>query len=65
MKYWLIAMIFDYQGQWVGKVVQPHPSKVACEQAIRVTIGDPKIRMRCVSDDHWSGRKQDPGVAYD
>ena len=65
MKFWLIVMLYDPSGQWIGKVVQPYYTQFACEQAVRTTRGEPKLRALCVSDDHFSGRKQDPGVPMD
>jgi hypothetical protein len=65
MKFWLIVFIMSSNGTYLGKTVTPYVSKPACEQAARAIRGEPKLEIRCVSDDHYSGRKQDPGVPYD
>ena len=65
MKFWLIVFLFNYNGDFAGKIVQPYPNKAACEQQLRATAGEPRLRMVCVSNDHYTGRKQDPGVPMD
>jgi superfamily II DNA or RNA helicase len=70
MKYWLIIFLFTPEGEYTGKYVYPTSSKEACYQkAGRVTRplvnSQYKVKFYCVTDDHYTGRKQDPGVPYD
>ena len=71
MKYWLIVFLMTPEGEYAGKYTAPATSKVACE-ALAVEVKkmyriDRKLKSEhyCVSDDHYMGRKQDPGVPYD
>jgi nicotinamide riboside kinase len=71
MKYWLIIFITSPQGEYIDKDVYSTPNKAACEQVAKKmvsrlrSISKNEIEYVCVSDDHYMGRKQDPGVAYD
>lgn len=67
MKYWLLIVLLDFQGNFVGKVQQgPFPDKPACIAAAKMTgpvKGDPPAKTFCYSDDHMRGRRIDPGVS--
>lgn len=66
MKYWLLIALFDFQGNFVGKVQQgPFPDKPACVAAAKMTApvkGDPPAKAACFSDDHMQGKRIDPGT---
>ena len=68
MKYWLLIALFDFQGNFVGKVQQgPFPDKPACIAASKMTapvLGDPPAKSRCFSDDHVKGKSIDPGPPF-
>lgn len=71
MKYWLILFITSPDGEFVDKDVYSISTKAACEAVAQkmVTrlkaISKYEFEYHCVSDDHYMGRKQDPGVPYD
>lgn len=68
MKYWLIIFFTNVHGDYMGKREIAYENEVRCLQAMDY-IRPPKknwtTQMVCVSDDHFMGRKQDPGVPYD
>lgn len=61
-------MFFAPNGDFVGKREVAYASEAQCYIAMDY-IRPPKknwtTKLVCVSDDHHSGRKQDPGVPYD
>lgn len=68
MKYWLIIMFFAPNGEFAGKREIAYKDEATCYMAmdsIRAPRKNLVVQMHCVSDDHFKGRKQDPGVAYD
>ena len=68
MKYWLIIFFLTPQGEFVGKREIAYKDEASCYAAmdyIRSPRRAGRIQMHCVSDDHFMGRKQDPGVPYD
>lgn len=70
MKYWLIVFLFDVNGEFQAKDVTEAVSLEKCENmaaAYAKSIINTKMmaQFHCVSDDHYMGRKQDEGVAYD
>lgn len=67
MKYWLIIFFLDPQGEFISKREIQYPSRIECQKALarqRPPAGR-LIETVCVSDDHYRGIKQDPGVDYD
>ena len=68
MKYWLIAFFFTPNGEYAGKRVIAYEDEAHCYMAMDY-IRPPKkswtTQIVCVSDDHYNGRKQDPGVPFD
>lgn len=76
VKAWMIIFMFwhspnDFsleEPKFMGKIEIPYTSMQACVKAktdLTMESGDLSYRFICVTDDHHSGRKQDPGVAYD
>ena len=65
MKFWLIVFFFTPQGEFVGKKEIAYKDKASCYLAMDKVKVKQRAQMVCVSDDHYMGRKQDPGVPYD
>ncbi len=70
MKFWLIVFLFDVNGEFQAKDIFETAGRAQCEQFAAdytKTIINTKMQAQfhCVSDDHYMGRKQDDGVAYD
>lgn len=70
MKFWLIVFLFDVNGEFQAKDTTEAVSLEQCENmaaAYAKSIINTKMQAQfhCVSDDHYMGRKQDEGVAYD
>jgi hypothetical protein len=67
VKFWLLIFFFS-DGEFVGKREIAYKDEATCYMAMD-HIRPPKKRyitqMVCVSDDHYTGKKQDPGVDYD
>ena len=70
MKFWLIAFLFSPDGEYQAKDVYQTESYEEClvlagkYAAIHVNT-ELSTQLYCVSDDHYMGRAQDPGVPYD
>ena len=66
----LIIAMFSPGGDFIGKQTIDFVSKKDCE-TVRIQLPnlDNPMRVRhkglCVTRDHWEGKKQMPGVAYD
>lgn len=70
MKYWLIFMLFDSNGEFIRKTDTPVANAQRCyvesaKQAIKYTNSGYLTQSWCVTDDHHSGRKQDKNIPYD
>jgi hypothetical protein len=65
VKFWLIVFFFTPQGEFVGKKEIAYKDKASCYLAMDKVKVKQRAQMVCVSDDHYMGRKQDPGVPYD
>ena len=66
----LIVAMYSPAGDFMSKDIVKFESRKACE-AVRVQLSnlDTPMKVRhkglCVTRDHWEGKKQMPGVAYD
>jgi hypothetical protein len=66
----LIVAMYSPAGDFIGKNTVGFETKKACE-SVRVQLANLDNPMRvkhkglCVTSDHWEGKKQMPGVAYD
>ena len=66
----LIVAMYSPAGDFMSKDIVKFETQKACE-AIRVQLPNLDTSMRvkhkglCVTRDHWEGKKQMPGVAYD
>ena len=65
MKYWLIIFFLTPEGEFVSKKEISYKDKASCYSAMDKVKVKQIAEMFCVSDDHYQGRKQDPGVPYD
>ena len=65
MKFWLIVFFLTPQGEFVGKKEIAYKDEASCYLAMDKVKVKQRAQMVCVSDDHYMGRKQDPGVPYD
>ncbi len=65
MKFWLIIFFLTPEGEFVNKKEISYRDKTSCYSAMSKVKFKQRTEMVCVSDDHHSGRKQDPGVPYD
>ena len=66
----LIIAMYSPAGDFVGKDTMKFESQKACEAAkTQLPNLDYPLRVKhkglCVTRDHWEGKKQMPGVAYD
>jgi hypothetical protein len=66
----LIVAMYSPAGDFMNKDIIKFESQKACE-AVRAQLPNLDTPMRvkhkglCVTRDHWEGKKQMPGVAYD
>ncbi len=68
MIYWLLIFSFDVNGDFLSKQEMQLSSKSMCELVAAqypAQVRSGSIKTQCVSDDHYSGRKQDDGVPLD
>lgn len=70
MTYWLIAFFFNVQdGEFAYKKEVHLSTKTMCEMVAtevkKQTVQGYRVETVCVTDDHHSGRKQDPGIPLD
>jgi len=73
MKFWLLIFFLTPEGEFVDKREVSYENAAKCYEAL-ADVRKPKdvkaqwnvtVRAICVSDDHYTGVKQDPGVDYD
>lgn len=68
MKFWLLIFLFQPNGEFISKREIAYSDEATCYMMMEPVARQYKkvmVKMICVSDDHYMGRKQDPGVAYD
>ena len=65
MKFWLLIFFLTPEGEFISKKEIAYKDKASCYVAMDKVKVKRIAQMVCVSDDHRSGRKQDPGVPYD
>lgn len=72
IKAWLIVFILStnprVEDDYLGKVVVPFPTMADCRAGERKMVREGQaIRYQtlCVTDDHHTGRRYDPGVPLD
>ena len=65
MKFWLIIFFLTPEGEFVSKKEISYKDKASCYAAMDNVKAKKITQMVCVSNNHYTGRKQDPGVPYD
>lgn len=65
MKFWLIIFFLTPEGEFISRKQFQYKDKASCYLAMDKVNVTQIAEMVCVSDDHYRGRKQDPGVPYD
>lgn len=65
MKFWLIIFFLTPEGEFISKKEIPFKDEASCYLAMNTVKVKRIAQMVCVSDDHFRGRKKDPGVEYD
>ena len=65
MKFWLIIFFLTPEGEFISKKEIAYKDKASCYVAMDNVKVKRIAQMVCVSDDHYMGRKKDPGVEYD
>lgn len=70
MTYWLIAFFFNLQtGDFEYKREVHLSTKAMCEMVAtevkKIKVKGYRVETVCVTDDHHSGRKQDPDIPLD
>ncbi len=68
MKFWLIIFFLTPEGEFIKKREIAYPDEATCYMMMEPVARKYKkstVQMICVSNDHYTGRKQDPGVPYD
>ena len=67
MKFWLIISLLQ-NGEYIKVREIAYQDEATCYMMMEPIARQYKkvtVQMVCVSDDHYMGRKQDPGVPYD
>jgi hypothetical protein len=65
MKFWLLIFFLTPEGEFISKKEIAYNDEASCYLAMNKVKVKRIAQMVCVSDDHYMGRKQDPGVDYD
>jgi hypothetical protein len=65
VKFWLIIFFLTPEGEFISKKEISYKDKTACYVAMDRVKVKQTTQMVCVSNDHYTGRKQDPGIPYD
>lgn len=68
MKFWLIIFFLTPQGEFISKKEIQYKDKASCYLAMdNVKFKRPATiaEMVCVSNDHYTGKKQDKNVPFD
>ena len=65
MKFWLLIFFLTPDGEFISKKEIVYDDEASCYLAMNKVKVKRIAQMVCVSDDHYMGRKQDPGVDYD
>ena len=65
MKFWLIIFFLTPEGEFISRKQFQYKDKASCYLAMDKVKVQQIAEMVCVSDNHYRGRKQDPGVPFD
>jgi hypothetical protein len=65
VKFWLLIFFLTPDGEFISKKEIAYDDEASCYLAMNKVKVKRIAQMVCVSDDHYMGRKKDPGVDYD
>ena len=65
MKFWLIIFFLSPEGEFVSKKEIQYKNKASCYLAMDKVKVKNRAEMVCVSNDHYTGKKQDKNVPFD
>ena len=65
MKFWLIIFFMTHEGEFVSKKEIQYKDKASCYLAMDKVKVKNRAEMVCVSNDHYTGKKQDKNVPFD
>jgi hypothetical protein len=68
VKFWLIIFFLTPEGHFVSKKEISYKNEVSCYLAMdKIKVKRPATiaEMVCVSNDHYTGKKQDKNVPFD
>ena len=65
MKFWLIIFFLSPDGGFVSKKEIQYKDKASCYLAMNKIKVKQIAEMVCVSNDHYTGKKQDKNVPFD
>jgi hypothetical protein len=65
VKFWLLIFFLTPEGEFISKKEIAYNDEASCYLAMNNVKVKRIAQMVCVSDDHYMGRKQDPGIDYD
>jgi hypothetical protein len=65
VKYWLLVFFLTPEGEFIEKKEFLFKAEASCYLGMDRVKVKQIAQMVCVTDDHYTGRKQDPGVDYD
>ena len=65
MKFWLIIFFLSPDGDFVSKKEIQYKDKASCYLAMNKIKVKQITEMVCVSNDHYTGKKQDKNVPFD
>jgi hypothetical protein len=65
VKFWLIIFFLSPDGDFVSKKEIQYKDKALCYLAMDKVKVKSRAEMVCVSNDHYTGKKQDKNVPFD
>ena len=65
MKFWLIMFFLTPEGDFISKKEIQYKDKASCYLAMNKVKVKQIAEMVCVSNDHYTGKKQDKNVPFD
>jgi hypothetical protein len=68
VKFWLIVFFLTPEGEYLSKQEMQLSNKTMCElvaEQYPAQVREGPVKTICVSDDHYTGKKQDKNVPFD
>jgi uncharacterized alpha/beta hydrolase family protein len=65
VKFWLIMFFLTPEGDFISKKEIQYKDKASCYLAMNKVKVKNRAEMVCVSNDHYTGKKQDKNVPFD